>query len=73
MTDGIGRIFGGNSYGFSQSPNFTVSFDGKVFSKANGNNGTVTAYYKVRSQELELDFTDYNQLTFNYVGTVTVK
>lgn len=65
--------FGGDSYGFSQSPNFTVSFDGKVFSKANGNNGTVTAYYKVRSQELELDFTDYNQLTFNYVGTVTVK
>ena len=65
--------FGGNSYGFSQSPNFTVSFDGKVFSKANGDSGTVTAYYKVRSQELELDFTDYNQLTFNYVGTVTVK
>ena len=65
--------FGGDSYGFSQSTDFTVSYDGKVFSKANGNNGTMTAYYKVMSQVLELDFTDYDQLNFNYTGAVTVK
>lgn len=65
--------FGGDSYGFSQSKDFTVSYDGKVFSKANGNNGTMTAYYKVMSQVLELDFTDYDKLNFNYTGAVTVK
>lgn len=67
------NAFGGNSYGFSQSADFTVSYDGKVYSKANGDSGTVTAEYKAQSQELELDFTDYNQLNFNYIGTVTVK
>ena len=65
--------FGGDAYGFSQSADFTVSYDGKVFSKANGNNGTMTAYYKVMSQVLELDFTDYDQFNFNYTGAVTVK
>ena len=65
--------FGGDAYGFSQSPDFTVSYDGKVLSKANGNNGTMTAYYKVMSQVLELDFTDYDKLNFNYTGAVTVK
>lgn len=65
--------FGGDAYGFSQSKDFTVSYDGKLFSKANGNNGTMTAYYKVRSQELELDFTNYDKLNFNYIGAVTVK
>lgn len=65
--------FGGDAYGFSQSKDFTVSYDGKLFSKANGNNGTMTAYYKVMSQELELDFTNYDKLNFNYTGAVTVK
>ena len=65
--------FGGDAYGFSQSPDFTVSYDGKVLSKANGNNGTMTAYYKVMSQVLELDFTDYDKLNFNYTGAVTIK
>ena len=65
--------FGGDAYGFSQSKDFTVSYDGKLFSKANGNNGTMTAYYKVRSQELELEFTNYDQLNFNYTGAVIVK
>ena len=65
--------FGGDAYGFSQSPDFTVSYDGKVLSKANGNNGTMTAYYKVMSKVLELDFTDYDKLNFNYTGAVTVK
>uniref|UniRef100_UPI0040578681 hypothetical protein n=1 Tax=Alistipes sp. TaxID=1872444 RepID=UPI0040578681 len=65
--------FGGDSYGFSQSEKFTVTFDGRTYSKANGDNGTMTAYYKTRSQELELQFTDYNGFEFNYTGSVTVQ
>ncbi len=65
--------FGGDSYGFSQSDNFTVTFDSRTYSKANGDTGTMTAYYKTRSQELELQFTDYNGFEFNYTGSVTVQ
>lgn len=70
--------FDGETYGFSQSADMTVTYDGVTYSKANGHNGTLTAYYKTLSQQLTVDFTNYGggdsgytKIEFNYSGAVT--
>lgn len=70
--------FDGETYGFSQSADMTVTYDGVTYSKANGHSGTLTAYYKTLSQQLTVDFTNYGggesgytKIEFNYTGAVT--
>ena len=67
------NFFNGNSYGFSQSADFTVAYNRRTYSKANGDSGTMTAIYNVETQHLELYFTNYNGMEFNYKGTVEIK
>ena len=66
-------FFNGNSYGFSQSADFVVSYNRRTYSKANGDSGTLTAIYNAESQSLELHFTNYAGLEFSYSGEVTVR
>jgi hypothetical protein len=67
------NFFNGNSYGFSQSADFTVTYNRRTYSKANGDSGTMTAIYNAETQHLELYFTNYNGMEFNYKGTVEIK
>ena len=62
----------GGAYGFSQSQLFNVFCDGVTYSKANGNNGTVTLQYDDQNKTLTIDFTNYDNLQLNYSGSVTV-
>ena len=66
-------FFNGSSYGFSQSPDFTVMYNRRTYSKANGDSGTLTAVYNADTQNLELYFTNYAGLEFSYKGEVTLK
>lgn len=66
-------FFNGNSYGFSQSADFTVSYNRRTYSKANGDSGTLTAIYNAETQNLELHFTNYAGLELSYKGQVTIK
>jgi hypothetical protein len=66
-------FFNGNSYGFSQSADFTVVYNRRTYSKANGDSGTLTAIYNADTQSLELHFTNYAGLEFSYSGEVTVR
>ena len=67
------NFFAGNACGFSQSPYLTVVYDGVTYSKANGSSGTLTAKYTESSAELVVDFTNYDNLIFNYTGVVTIE
>ena len=62
----------GGTYGFSQSSLFKVVCEGVTYSKANGSSGTVTLQYDDPNKMLTIDFTNYDNLQFNYSGTVTV-
>ena len=62
----------GGTYGFSQSSLFKVVCEGVTYSKANGSSGTVTLQYDDQNKMLTIDFTNYDNLQFNYSGTVTV-
>ena len=62
----------GGTYGFSQSQSFTVVCEGVTYSKANGSSGTVTLQYDDQNKSLTIDFTNYDNLQFNYSGSVAV-
>ena len=62
----------GGTYGFSQSSLFRVVCEGVTYSKANGSSGTVTLKYDDQNKTLTIDFTNYDNLQFNYSGVVTV-
>ena len=62
----------GGTYGFSQSSLFKVICEGVTYSKANGSSGTVTLKYDDQNKTLTIDFTNYDNLQFNYSGIVTV-
>ena len=64
---------GDGGRGFSQSANFTVEYDGTVYSKANGYSGTIISAYDEATQHLALDFFNNSDVKFNYTGTVEVK
>lgn len=66
-------FFNGNACGFSQSDDFVVEFDGVTFSAANNSRGTITATYDASSSALVLDFTNYNNLQFNFNGEVDIR
>lgn len=66
------EFFDGVAHGFSQSDDFTVTYDGTTYSGAAGNSGTLTASLDESAQALTLDFTNYNNIILNYVGDVTI-
>ena len=63
----------GGTYGFSQSQFFKVVCDGVIYNKENGSSGTVTLQYDDQNKMLTIDFTNYDNLQFNYSGRVTVE
>lgn len=64
---------GDGGRGFSQSADFTVEYDGTVYSKANGYSGTMISAYDEATQNLALDFFNNSDVKFNYTGVVEVK
>ena len=62
----------GGTYGFSQSQLFKVICEEVTYSKANGSSGTVKLQYDERNKTLTIDFTNYDNLQFNYSGSVAV-
>ena len=62
----------GGTYGFSQSQHFKVIYDGVTYNKENGSSGTVKLQYDDQNKTLTIDFTNYDNLQFNYSGVVTV-
>lgn len=64
---------GDGGRGFSQSKEFTVEYNGTVYSKANGYSGTIISGYDEATQSLELDFFNNSDVKFSYTGVVTIK
>ena len=64
---------GDGGRGFSQSKDFTVEYNGVVYSKANGYSGTMISSYDEATQSLALDFFNNSDVKFNYTGLVTIK
>lgn len=64
---------GDGGRGFSQSTDFTVEYDGTVYSKANGYSGTIISTYDEATRNLALDFFNNSDVKFNYTGVVEVK
>ena len=64
---------GDGGRGFSQSADFTVEYDGTVYSKANGYSGTIISTFDEATLNLSLDFFNNSEVKFNYTGVVEVK
>lgn len=64
---------GDGGRGFSQSADFTVEYDGTVYSKANGDSGTIISTFDEATLNLSLDFFNNSDVKFNYTGVVEVK
>ena len=62
----------GGTYGFSQNSLFKVICDGVTYSKESGSSGTATLKYDDKNKTLKVEFTNYDNLQFNYSGVVTV-
>lgn len=56
----------GNAHGFSQSPDLYMEYDGQVYSKANGYNGTVTVGKDENT--IKIEATNYDNLKIIYEG-----
>lgn len=56
----------GNAYGFSQSQNLYIKYDGVVYSKANGYSGTVTVGFD--DDIIKINATNYDNLEITYEG-----
>ena len=59
-------FFDGNAYGFSQSPDFYIEYDGQVYSKALGSSGT--ARVSLGEGTIEVEATNYENIEVTYVG-----
>ena len=64
---------GDGGRGFSQSKDFTVEYNGTVYSKANGHSGTIISAYNAATNNLALEFFNNSEVKFNYTGVVEVK
>ena len=64
---------GDGGRGFSQSKDFTVEYNGVVYSKAKGYSGTMISTYDAATNNLALDFFNNSDVKFNYTGVVEVK
>lgn len=58
----------GGTFGFSQDSNMQVSYDGNVYSKANGYSGTLTVHLDESAGTVETEFTNYGDCRFYYSG-----
>ena len=58
----------GGTFGFSQDRNMQVSYDGNVYSKANGYSGTLTMILDEAAGTVETEFTNYDDCSFYYSG-----
>lgn len=65
------NYFTGSMVGFSWSPNLTVSYKGRTYSKANGDGGTIIASYA--NNRLDFEFIGYDDLSCIYSGECEVK
>lgn len=64
---------GDGGRGFSQSKDFTVEYDGVVYSKAKGYSGTIISAYDEAAQSIALEFFNNSDVKFNYTGVVEIK
>ena len=62
----------GGTYGFSQSSLFKVVCEGVTYNKESGSSGTATLQYDDKNKTLKVEFTNYDNLQFNYSGSVTI-
>lgn len=58
----------GGTFGFSMDSNMAVTYDGTVYSKANGHSGTLTMNLDETSGIVETEFTNYAGCRFYYKG-----
>ena len=65
------NFFTGVAKGFSQSPDLTVTYLKRTYSKANGDSGTFIGSYDEATGHLELEFIGYDNLSFVYSGACT--
>lgn len=63
----------GGTFGFSQDPNMSVTYDGNTYSKANGHSGTLTMHLDEEAGIVETEFTNYKDCEFYYKGAFTLK
>lgn len=63
----------GGIYGFSQSADFVVIYDGRTYSKSNGDSGTLEVSYSASDNALTLDFFNNDNLKFNFTGVAVVE
>lgn len=73
-----GDFFTGEAKGFSQSPNLSVTYNGRTYSKANGDSGTIIASVVILEspQEepiLNFEFIGYDDLSCVYSGACTLE
>lgn len=62
-------LFSGSACGFSWSPNLTVAYKGRTYSKANGDSGTVSASFaEGEIPQLNYEFIGYDDLSCIYSG-----
>lgn len=66
-------LFTGQATGFSRSPDLTVTYLDRTYSKANGDSGTIIASYDAVNSRLDLEFIGYGDLSFVYSGVCEQK
>lgn len=71
------NFFTGEAKGFSQSPNLTVSYNERTYSKANGDSGTIWASLTILDSPeeapiLNFEFMGYDDLSCIYSGDCTL-
>lgn len=71
------EFFTGDAKGFSQSPNLTVSYNERTYSKANGDSGTIFASLMIldspeEAPRLNFEFMGYDDLSCIYSGDCTL-
>lgn len=60
--------------GFSyDKDNIRVSYDGNVYNKANGSSGTINLKLNEELSQIEIKFTNYNNLEFYYNGSYSTR
>lgn len=71
------NFFTGEAKGFSQSPNLTVTYKERTYSKANGDSGTIWASLTIldspkEAPRLNFEFTGYDDLSCVYSGDCSI-
>ena len=60
--------------GFSyDAENIRISYDGNVYNKANGSSGTINLKLNEELSQIEIKFTNYNNLEFYYNGSYSTR